>query len=219
MSRNNNDSLILAIKLLGFEDVNQYLSHLSQLMSAKKRLAKSGVFLERLPQPVLTEAIRLASGKLGLKYPVIFVHKPVAANKAAKTLGGGSICWQCHYNNCDECGSQMENETPAGDGTNEDGPGYNCRQNARARRQNAIDQAYSAAIVALVSCGGSGWAAGELACGTSVATIIGAPVAPEVGAFVGCAVFIGCSGFVLNDYELKLQQAELEYQANIAGCP
>jgi hypothetical protein len=61
LSRNDKDSSVLAIRLLGFKDVNLYLVHLSQLMNAKGQLAKSGIFLEKLPQAILTEAMQLAS--------------------------------------------------------------------------------------------------------------------------------------------------------------
>ncbi|RZJ93211.1 MAG: hypothetical protein EOO60_05355 [Hymenobacter sp.] len=219
LSRNDKDSLVLAIRLLGFEDVNLYLIHLSQLMSARERLAKSGIFLEKLPLPVLTEATRLASIKLGRKYPVIFIRKSVAAKEISKTLGAGDICTNCHFNNCDECGSVGINNESDDGSANQDGPGYSCRQNAQAQRQNAIEQAENAFMLAVIGCGGSGWAAGEFACGATMVTIVGAPISPGVGAGVGCFVFTTCTAFAFTDYGLKIQQAELQYQDKVAGCP
>jgi hypothetical protein len=60
-------------------------------MNAKEQLVKSGIFLEKLPQATLTEATRLASTKLGRKYPVVFVRQVLATKQAAKTLGGGTL--------------------------------------------------------------------------------------------------------------------------------
>jgi len=219
LSRNDKDSLVLAIKLLGFNDVNQYLFHLSQIVSAKEQLAKSGIFLDKLPSPILTEATRLASTKLGRKYPVIFARQPLAAKQTAKTLGGGDICWQCHYNNCDECGSQIEPGTIAEDGTFEDGPSYNCRQNAADTRLNSIRQAENTLWAALPGCGMTAYAAGELACGATMVTIVGAPISPGVGAGVFCFVSVTCATYVVVDYQLKIQQAELVYQDKVANCP
>lgn len=206
LNRNNNDSLVMAIKLLGFRDVNQYLNHLSQLMRAKASLAKLGIFLERTPLPILTEAIQLTSRHT---YPVIF-KKPAAR-------GAGDICYDCRFNNCDECGPGMNNEESNDDEW--DGPGYNCRQSAEAKRQNAIAQAENMFYVAVIGCGGSAWAAGEIACGATMVTIVGAPISPGVGAGVTCFVATTCATFAYVDYRLKIQQAELDYQATIAGCP
>ena len=211
LSRNNKDSLVLAIKLLGFKDVNQYLIHLNQLMSAKERLAKSGIFLEKLSKSTLVEACSLASQKIGYKYPVIF------SNPSARTNGTG-ICFDCHFNNCEECGSAgMGNEKENGN-DNQDGPGYSCLTNAAAKRQNAIAQAENTFLLAIFGCGGAGWAAGEIACGATMVTIVGAPISPGVGAGVFCFVATTCTTFAFVDYRLKIQQAELDYQANRAGC-
>jgi hypothetical protein len=119
LNRNNRDSLVLAIKLLGFKDVNQYAVQLSQVASAKGQLAKSGIFLEKLPLSILTEATRLASTRLNLKYPVIFARKPESAKPGAKllSLGGTDVCTDCHFNNCDECNSNPRDGELAGDDT------------------------------------------------------------------------------------------------------
>lgn len=224
LSRNDKDSLLLAIKILGFTDISQCLVHLNQLMSAKEQLAKSGIFLEILPRPVLTEATRLASARLSLKYPVIFTRKPVAAKQPTKTLSGegSEICVNCHFNNCNECGinTPPKDDEEAGDDTLDGGSGYyNCRQNADAKRQNAIGQAWNTFLLSVIGCGGSGWAAGEIACGSTMVTIVGAPISPGVGAGVFCFVATTCITFAFVDYRLKIQQVELDYQATIAGCP
>lgn len=182
LSRNDKDSSVLAVKLLGFKDVNLYLVHLSQITNAKEQLVKSGIFLEKLPQTTWTEATRLASTKLERKYPVVFVRQTLATKQAAKTLGGGDICWQCHYNNCDECGSQIDTGTIAEDGTFEDGPGYNCRRNAGNKRQSDRHIATAGLIAGLLGCG---WTAGEIATATTVMTIGTGPFAPVIGGGAG----------------------------------
>ncbi|MDJ0365440.1 hypothetical protein QMK33_09760 [Hymenobacter sp. H14-R3] len=189
LSRNDKDSLVLAIKLLSFKDVNQYLVHLSQFTSAKGKLAKSGIFLERLPLSVLTEAPQLASNKLGRKYPVIFAHQPLAAKQTAKTLRNGDICSDCHYNNCDECGPSMNNEEAYNDGTN--GPWYSCRQNAEVKRQSDKNVATSEMIAGLLGCG---WSAGEVATYTTGIAIETGPFAPVIGGGVGGIYATGCAG-------------------------
>jgi hypothetical protein len=73
--------------------------------------------------------------------------------------------------------------------------------------------------LAIIGCGSSAWAAGEIACGGTMVTIVGAPIGPEVGIGVGCFVVTTYSTFAFVDYRLKIQQAELDYQATIAGCP
>ncbi len=157
LSRNDKDSLVLAIKLLGFKDVNQYLVHLSQIMSAKGQLAKSGIFLEKLPLSTLTEATRLASASLSLKYPVIFARKPESAKQGAKllSLGGTDVCSDCHFNNCDECNANPRDGEQPGDDMPDSG-GYSCRAEAGIRRQNAINIATAAWITALFGCGWTG---------------------------------------------------------------
>ncbi len=215
LSRNDRDSLVLAIKMLGFKDVNQYLVHLSQIAIAKRQLAKSGIFLEKLPLPALTEATRLAANKLGRKYPVIFARQPLAAKQAAKTLGNGDICWQCHYNNCDECGSQIDPGTIAEDGTFEDGPGYSCRRNAAIKRQSNKDIATAAMIAGLLGCG---WTAGEIATYTTGITIGTGPLAPVIGGGVGGIYVTGCAGLAIYVFSAALNGIESDYQTALAGC-
>lgn len=211
-NQDNKDSLVAAIHLLGFADLNKFLLTLNRLDTLNMHLVKANIHLGKLPLATLAKAGTLASQKLGHKYPVIF-KRPTTSNAR-----NGDICPDCHYNNCDECGPSANNEKAYDDADN-NGPGYSCRQNAQARRSNAVGQADNTLRLAIIGCGGSGWAAGEIACGATMATIVGAPVSPGVGTGVGCAVFIACSAYALKDYELKIQQAELEYQANIAGCP
>lgn len=216
LSRNDKDSSVLAVKMLGFKDVNLYLVHLSQLMSAKGQLAKSGIFLEKLPQTILTEAMRLASAKLGRKYPVIFARQPLAAKQTAKTLGGGDICWQCHYNNCDECANQIDPGTIAEDGTFEDGPGYNCRRNAENKRQSDRAIAVAGLTTGLLGCG---WTAGEVATATTVITIETGPFAPVIGGGVGGIYVTGCAGLAIYTFSAVLNGIEADYQTALAGCP
>jgi len=216
LSRNDKNSSVLAIKLLGFKDVNLYLVHLSQLMSAKRQLAKSRIFLGKLPQAILPEAMRLASTKLGRKYPVIFARQPLAAKQTAKTLGGGDICWQCHYNNCDECGSQIDPGTITEDGTFEDGPGYSCRQNAASKRERDRNTPASEMAAELLGCG---WSAGEVAIATTVMTIGTGPFAPVIGGGVGGIYVTGCAGLIIYRFSNMLNGIEADYQIALAGCP
>ena len=39
------------------------------------------------------------------------------------------------------------------------------------------------------------------------------------GTGVFCFVTVTCATYVFVDYQLKIQQAELDYQVTIAGCP
>ncbi|HET9502341.1 MAG TPA: hypothetical protein VFO93_02285 [Hymenobacter sp.] len=203
-NRQNKDSLILAINYLGFKDFNQFLVDLNKINSLGVKLNKSGICLAKVPSQVLIESFATASKELGHTYPVIFAR-------------GGGFCPDCHFNNCDECGPGQDGEESTDD--EGDGPGYSCRANAEAKKANAIAQAENTCMLAVIACGGSGWAAGELACGATMVTIVGAPISPGVGVGVGCFVFTTCTAFAYADYRLKIQQAELDYQAAIAGCP
>ncbi len=214
LSRNDKDSSVLAIKLLGFKDVNLYLVHLSQLMSAKGQLAKSGIFLEKLPQAILTEAMQLASTKLGRKYPVIFARQPLAAKQTAQTLGAGDICYDCHYNNCDECGPGMGNEK-TNDDDNQDGPGYNCRQNAASKRQSDRAIAVVGLTTGLFGCG---WSAGQVATATTVMTIETGPFAPVIGGGVGGIYVTVCAGLAICTFSAVLNGIEADYQTALAQC-
>jgi len=219
---NQQDSLIEGIKAFGFTDVHAYLISLNKIQSATKQLRAKGLVLDKIPLAALEQAYQMVSRRSGYVYPPIKTQNASSksANSAGSKVTNYGMCELCFMNNCDECrdydGGSTQLQQPSDDSGS---GGASCRTNAAARRQNSIDQAHSAAVLNLFTCGGSGWAAAEIACGTTVATIVGVPVAGEVGAFVGCAVFIGYSGFVLNEYGLKLQQAELEYQASLSGCP
>lgn len=217
LSRNDKDSLVLAIKLLGFKDVNQYLVHLSQIASAKGQLAKSGIFLEKLPLPVLAEANRLASAKLNLKYPVIFARKPESAKPGAKllSLGGTDVCTDCHFNNCDECNANPRDGEMAGDDT-DGGGAIACRDRARAIRQSDINTATAEMAAELLGCG---WSAGEVATGTTVMTIGTGPFAPVIGGGVGGIYLTGCAGLVIFAFSATLNKIEVTYQIALAGCP
>lgn len=219
LSRNDKDSLVLAIKLLGFKDVNQYLVHLSQILSAKGQLAKSGIFLEKLPLPVLTEANRLASAKLNLKYPVIFGRKPESVKPGAKllSLGGTDVCTDCHFNNCDECNSNpRDGEQPADD---TDGSGASaCRASAAAIRAAKINSQNGRLMTALVGCGVTGVGAGVAACEGTLITVIGGPFSPAVGVGTFCVVAVGCASYAIYQNNLDIMVIEAEYSAAISAC-
>lgn len=146
----------------------RYLAALHELKTAAASSQSRGISLEKVPVNIATGASQIINRKLGYFYPPI-ASPTVAANflpeknfeasaRNNATNDASGICSDCHFNNCNECGPAAGGGDPTIDTEQGTGPqqGYSCRANAAARRQNAVDQAHSAAIVALFACGGSG---------------------------------------------------------------
>jgi hypothetical protein len=224
---NQQDSLLGAIKMLGFADTRAYLVSLDKIQAAARQLRARGVVLDKLPLNAVVQAYQIIASRSGYVYPPIKAQKVGSkANSTSSKTNTIGICELCFLNNCDECGEGGGNgtlfEQPSdgnGGGGSSGSNGISCRANAAAKRQNAIAQAENMLYLAIIGCGSSAWAAGEIACGGTMVTIVGAPIGPEVGIDVCCFVVTTCSTFAFVDYRLKIQQAELDYQATIAGCP
>lgn len=218
---NQQDSLIKGVKLLGFTDFRAYLVSLNKLALANKQLQTKGIALNNLAPAALAQAYQIVSQKSRYVYP------PIKAQATGSKAGSGTyktsaygICEMCFMNNCDECedfgGGSTQLEPTNND--NGGGGGVSCRTLAAATRESTIGQASNMLWLELAGCGGAAVTAGELACGATMISIVGAPISPGVGAGVFCFTATTCATLVIVDYRYKIQQAEINYQTALLGC-
>ena len=168
---------------------------------------EEGIRLQSLPPSLTLEAFELISKAQNHKYPNIFTS-PNAQSR-------NGICFDCHFNNCDECAPSVANPTLPND--NPDGPGYPhaCIQRAQTRRESRITTQEIILARELVGCGIAGAGVGGAVC-------IGTVWFPPLGAAAGIAGFCittgGCGFLSFVQYRSEVATIEAEYQQDRASC-
>lgn len=224
LGANQQDSLLLAIKLLGFKEPMQFLSGLGKIGVANKQLKVKGIDLAKLPSDIIAKAYSIVSVKTAYRYPPI-----LPSTSSAKKLAIGSpttqdyttgICELCFLNNCDECGdfggqNKVDNGDNHGGGG---GGGASCVQLAQGVRQAKINSENADFVGALLACGGTAVGAGVAVCEGTLITVIGGPFSPATGVGTYCVVYVGCAGYAIWQHQTRLSVIEAEYAQTVAQC-
>lgn len=203
---NNKDSLTLSLRLLGFEDLNQFATNFNRFGALGAKLSAAGIRLQSFPPDLLLKAFELTSKAQNHKYPNIFAS-PYAR-------GGGGICYNCHFNNCDECAGQIDNPTIP---TDPDGPGYPhaCIQRVQNTRTTKIHSQEVTLYGSLMGCGLAGVGVGAQVC---AGTIWFPPLGVGAGVAGFCITAGGCGVYALTHYRAEVAVIEAEYQQERAAC-
>lgn len=201
--QDNKDSVVMAIRKMGFSDISRFLLDLNQANLFNSKLQRKGIKLTQIQPDLLAEACGLASEGLGHKYPTV----------SPDPLGRDDICEECNFNNCNECGPGQT----GGESTDEteDTGGYSCRSEAGIRRQNSINIASAAFIAALTGCG---WTGVDVGLGTTGVLIETGPAAPVFGTVAGVATAGGCMFLATWTYNSAVNIIESTYRTDMAGC-
>lgn len=215
--QDNRDSVALAIQKMGFTNLRQFKLDILRVDSAKRQLQQNGIQFNELPPKLLAEAYKQASDALGYKYPTIISASSVRrTHRGVTTLGEGSFCTSCHFNNCDECGDVgQDNEESTDDDTQYGAGGNACRARAESDRSNSRALAFTTVSGLLMGCG---WSAGEVAAWATGISIETGPLAPVIGGGAGGIYVTVCAGSAIISLMATLNLIESNYQMALAEC-